>query len=40
MALEPTCRPAAGFAEFMRDISAENAVNALVAFAFSASGPA
>lgn len=39
MALEPIHRPAAGPADFIRDLSAENAVNALVAFAFSASGP-
>jgi benzoate membrane transport protein len=39
MALEPITRPAAGPAAFVRDLSAENAVNALVAFAFSASGP-
>src|SRR5688572_25578824 len=39
MALEPICSPAAGPADFVRDLSAENAVNALVAFAFSVSGP-
>ena len=39
MALEPIARPIAGPAAFVRDLSAENAVNALVAFAFSISGP-
>ncbi len=39
MALEPITRPIAGPAAFVRDLSADNAVNALVAFAFSASGP-
>lgn len=39
MALEPIARPVAGPAAFVRDLSAENAVNALVAFAFSISGP-
>lgn len=39
MALEPIARPVAGPVAFVRDLSAENAVNALVAFAFSISGP-
>ncbi len=39
MTLEPISLPAAGPADFVGDLSAENAVNALVAFAFSASGP-
>lgn len=39
MALEPISRPVAGPAAFLRDLTAENAVNALVAFAFSISGP-
>jgi benzoate membrane transport protein len=39
MELEPINRPVAGPAAFVRDLSAENAVNALVAFAFSVSGP-
>ncbi len=39
MPLEPINGPVAGPSAFVRDLSAENAVNALVAFAFSASGP-
>ncbi len=39
MSLEPISRPVAGPADFARDLSAENAVNAVVAFAFSISGP-
>lgn len=39
MALEPISRPVAGPAAFVRDLSAENAVNALVAFAFAITGP-
>jgi benzoate membrane transport protein len=39
MALEPISRPVAGPAAFVRDLSAENTVNAIVAFAFSISGP-
>ncbi len=39
MPLEPIDGPVAGPSAFVRDLSAENAVNALVAFAFSASGP-
>jgi benzoate membrane transport protein len=39
MKLEPINRPVAGPSAFLRDLSAENAVNALVAFAFSISGP-
>jgi len=39
MALEPISHPVAGPAAFVRDLSAENAVNALVAFAFAITGP-
>ena len=39
MKLEPIHLPVAGPTAFLRDLSAEDAVNALVAFAFSVSGP-
>ena len=39
MGLEPITRPAPGPASSARDLSAENAVNACVAFAFAATGP-
>ncbi len=39
MSLEPIQRPLPGPARIFADISAENAINALVAFAFSITGP-
>lgn len=39
MSLEPIARPVAGPGAFVRDLSAENVVNTIVAFAFVVTGP-